>query len=488
MTTESKRPDRPNLLFIFTDQQRYDSLGCYGNPDIHTPNLDALAAESLLFERAYVTQPVCTPSRATLMTGVYPHTHGCVNNDMHLTEEIPTLPEMLSDANANYRTAYMGKWHLGDEIFAQRGFDEWVGVEDAYRRFYNPSRDRNARSDYHHFLVKNGFTPKDGNVFSRGEAARVPEAYSKPAFLAKSACEFLDRAGDDPFVLCLNFLEPHPPYFGAFDDMYDPADMPIPSNFTAEMAENIPFRNHVQRAHSQKSIPDEASLRKLTARYWGLVSLVDKYVGVILDKLKANGLNENTIVVFTSDHGEMLGNHGLIGKTVMFEESVRVPLMMRIPWLERPAQRITQPVSQIDLMPTLLSALGADVPTHLPGRDLTTAIERRDFELASPVVVEWNGTSGDKSFMTPDDSEEVQARVQRIAGVPFRTLVDRAGWKLTLNGIGESELYDLDQDPFEMTNCISDPGCRPIVRALTERLHSWQKETQDTIDLQHPVK
>lgn len=486
MTTHGERPDRPNLLFIFTDQQRYDTLGCYGNNDIETPNLDTLGAESLLFERTYVTQPVCTPSRATLMTGVYPHTHGCINNDMHLTEDVPTLPEML--CSDSYRTAYMGKWHLGDEIFAQRGFDEWVGVEDAYRRFYSPGRDRNARSDYHHFLVKHGFTPKNGQVFGRDEAARVPEAYSKPAFLAQSACEFLDRTGDDPFVLCLNFLEPHPPYFGAFDDMYDPAEMPIPPNFSTDMAEDVPFRNQVQRAHSRKSIPDEDALRKLTARYWGLVSLVDKYVGVILDKLKANGLDQKTIVVFTSDHGEMMGDHGLIGKTVMYEESVRVPLMIRIPWLERPAQRIAHPVSQIDLMPTLLSALGADVPPHLHGRDLIAAIESSTYELASPVVVEWNGTSGDKAFMTPDDSEEVQARIQSIAGVPFRTIIDSERWKLTINEIGESELYNLDTDSHEMTNRITDPGCRPKVEALAERLLAWQQEIGDIVSLPHPAK
>ena len=131
---------RPNLLFLWTDEQRHDTMAVYGNRKIHTPNLNKLAAESFVFEKAYVTQPVCTPSRSSVMTGLWPHINGCTANNIPLPEDTPCFHELLDDQS--YRTAYMGKWHLGDEIFPQHGFEEWVSMEDGYTSHYRPGRDR----------------------------------------------------------------------------------------------------------------------------------------------------------------------------------------------------------------------------------------------------------------------------------------------------------------------------------------------------------
>ena len=168
-------PNRPNLLFILTDQQRWETMGCYGNKWIQTPALDRLASRSFVFENAYVTQPVCTPSRTSILTGLYPQTSGATTNNVALGPDVKTIAEMVPDG---VTCGYFGKWHLGDEIFAQRGFTEWVSSEDQYRRFYSRQETLSQMSDYHHFLVDNGLEPDKESlgqrVFSRQLAAEPP--------------------------------------------------------------------------------------------------------------------------------------------------------------------------------------------------------------------------------------------------------------------------------------------------------------------------
>ena len=364
---------RPNLLFIFTDEQRYDTLAAYGNEGIETPNLNRLGAESTVFERAYVSQPVCTPSRATLLTGLYPHTNGCVENNVPLAAVTPCLPELLP--RGQYATAYHGKWHLGDEIFAQHGFDEWISIDDGYHRWYSAGRDRAARSSYHQFLLESGFEPEGGDRFGRAQSARLPEGYGKPAFLAREASRFIRDNRDRPFSLFVNFFEPHMPYFGPRDDQYAPAQVVLPPNFgdlpdaTQPLKARALQRAYRERGHSGLPLRTEADWRRMIANYWGLCSLVDTHVGTILDTLDECGLRDDTIVVYTSDHGDMMGSHGLLAKCVMFEEAVRVPLLVRRPG-QTHGRRIAGPVSQIDLVPTLLDLMGQPVPDHLQGESL----------------------------------------------------------------------------------------------------------------------
>ena len=485
----------PNLLFLFTDEQRYDTMGAYGNDRIQTPNLNRLADESIVFDRTYVSQPVCTPSRSTLLTGLYPHTNGCTANNIPLPEDVPCLPEMLRD---DYATAYHGKWHLGDEIFPQHGFQEWRSIEDMYRGHYSPERDRSARSDYHHFLVENGFTPSNGATFGRAEAARLPEEYSKPAFLAQEASRFIRENRDRPFVLFVNFLEPHMPFFGPRDDQHDPEDVALPDNFEAFPDATQPIMARMARlaypeyGHSGLPLKTEADWRRLIANYWGLCSLVDTYVGRILATLEECALTDETIVVYTSDHGDMMGSHGLLAKCVMFEEAVRVPLLLRLPGRRSPA-RFTHGVSQVDLLPTLLDLMGQPIPDHLEGFSLRSAIENEKNPPEEDVFIEWNGSNasgaGRVLSKNPDELPEPFASVgtrEELAAsssAPTRGIVTPDGWKFNWNAYGEHELYNLDEDPGETTNLAVRQDQRPRMRGLAERIQRWQDRVDDSVEL-----
>ena len=185
---------RRNLVFIMSDQQRRDSMGCYGSEWAETPNLDALADSGHLFENAYVTQAVCTPARASIMTGLYPHTAGPTVNKLPLSPDIPVLAEMVSE---DYLCGYMGKWHLGDDVIRQHGFDVWISTEESHRETYTRREHRNTLSDYHHHLVANGFEPDaeaaGERIFSPAARSRLPEEFQMASYLAGRAEQFIGR-------------------------------------------------------------------------------------------------------------------------------------------------------------------------------------------------------------------------------------------------------------------------------------------------------
>ncbi len=485
---------RPNLLFLYTDEQAAKTMSAYGNDHIETPNLDRLADGSIVFENTYVTQPVCTPSRSSLLTGLYPHSSGCTANNVPLPQDVECLPELADFSD--YRTAHMGKWHLGDEIFAQHGFDEWVSIEDGYRQYYNPWRDKDQHCDYWHWLVdEQGVEPPetgDGfNAFSRGQAARLPEELSKPAFLAERASQFLQDAGEEPFILFVNFLEPHMPFFGPRDDQYDPDEVPLPDNFDAVPTPGSPLKVRLLYEHYRHAgtsglpLRTEGDWQRLIANYWGLCSQVDTYVGSILDALEASGQADDTIVAYTSDHGDMMGSHQLVAKTVMYEESVQVPMLLRVPWMEQVSGRVEAPVSQIDLVPTLLDLLNHPVPSHLQGRSWRPDLHEIEDFSKDDVVIEWNGANN--GMMSPG-SRDLPDHIDRITTYEeawrsltarVRTIITPTGWKFNCSPIGEHELFNLRDDPGERENLIDDPSVRELVADLYERLLAWQEETGD---------
>jgi arylsulfatase len=481
-----------NVLFLYTDEQAWRTLAAYGNTRIAMPNLNRLAEQGTVFDRAYVTQPVCTPSRSSLLTGLYPHTSGMTENNLRLADAIPCLPGMLPEGV--YRTAHIGKWHLGDELYAQHGFQEWVTCEDGYNRYDGPGRDPARRSDYHHFLTKNGIRPEKGDTFGRGQACRLPEELGKPSFLAGEACRFLERNRDNPFCLYVNFLEPHMPYFGPRDNQYDPAAVELPDNFGAEgdsgatLKVRILREQNIRSGHSGLPLKTEADWRRMIAHYWGLCSLADTHMGRILSRLAELGLDRNTLVVFTSDHGDMMGSHGLIAKCVPFEEAVRVPLLIRPP-VGRPG-RVAGPVSQIDLAPTILDFLEAPVPGHLQGSSLRPAMESGQADSRDGgVIIEWNGSNtgmeGVMSRGLPDWMTAIAEpeAIRRTVASPARTLVGGDGWKLTWHAGGEHELYDLNADPGERVNRYGHHGTAEHVARMCRRIRAWQARTGDTVEL-----
>ena len=476
---------QPNLLFIYTDEQSAATMAAYGNNFIQMPNLNRLAAEGTVFDQAYVTQPVCTPSRSSLLTGLWPDQSGLTENNVPLPKDIPCLPEMLGEHD--YTTAHYGKWHLGDEIFAQHGFQEWRGIEDGYSKYYSDPATKDEVSDYHKWLVQRGVPPENGARFDRGEAARLPEYLSKPAYLANEACDFLKRNQDNPFILYVNFLEPHMPFFGPRDDQYDPEQIPLPDNFHHEPGDDVPLKLRVLReayrikGHSGYPLATEQDWREMIARYWGLCSLVDTHVGRILDTLDQLGLDENTIVVFTSDHGDMMGSHGLLAKCVMYEEATRVPWIMRLPG-QKQGRRVQGPISQIDMVPTLLELLNADIPSDLPGKSRTEWLkEDGPGRLEEDVFIEWNGPNsgiiGEETgnYWVPETFRDEISPEELSASVtdPVRTIVTADGWKFNRSTRGEHELYDLKSDPGETQNLAFNPDQQNRIEELSRRIDAW---------------
>ena len=474
----------PNLLYIFTDQQRADTMRCYGNDRIETPALNALAAESFVFERAYVSQPVCSPARATMLTGRWPHSAGVPSCNVPLDASVPTFAELLPD---NYRTAFMGKWHLGDEIFPQHGFETWVGTEDSYRHSYSRPERLEVLSPYHHFLVEKGFAPDRENqgqrIFSRHFEASLDEEFTKAAYLGDQAAAYIRQSGDDPFALCVSYLEPHPPHTGPLDDYYDPQRLPLGPGFMRRPPGDAPLIVRLMAAFYMASenygldLQTESGWRALMARYWGNVSLVDRSVAKIFKALEESGKADDTIVVFTSDHGEQMGDHGILGKTLMYEESVRVPLLIRAPMLGRRARRIGGNFSHIDLVPTLLALMGLEAAGGMQGRNRLPLLRGEESLDQSDVFVEWNGADGHPPASIGE------AEPNRSMVHPLRTIISAERWKLNLYGAGQGELYDLNADPHELENLYHRPGQRGRIRELAARIQEWQERSGDEVML-----
>ncbi len=454
-------------------------MGAYGNRRIQTPNLNRLARQSITFEKAYVTQPVCTPSRSSILTGLWPHTTGCTANNIPLPTDARCLPELLSDPD--YQCAYMGKWHLGDEIFAQHGFQQWVSIEDGYRSHYGPNRDRSIRSSYHRFLVDKGYQPDGGNSFSRGYCARLPIAHCKPKFLEMQACDFLRRRRNEPFILHINFLEPHMPFYGPLDNLHSPDDIGLPANFADPLEDNEPLRYRLIREYSrQKYGKDAKQIRQLIAKYWGLVSQVDRSVGAILKTLEDTGLADNTIVVYTSDHGDMMGSHHMVEKSVMYEEAVTVPLLMRLPQLQSAGRRVKQRVSLIDVVPALLNLMGCRKHADLPGRNLIDLAGKPSTPPA-PVFIQWNPNSGAVKVKRGGTDLASKEQLKKVQNEYTRTVIAPDGWKLCLSDVEKCQLFDLNSDPGETTNLFDTGRHNDIIKRLTAEIYTWQRQVSDKI-------
>lgn len=444
-----------------------------GNRVVQAPHLARLAAESFDFRRAYCTQPLCTPSRGCMLTGLWPHHHGALGNVRPLRPDVRTLPEILPPG---YSTAYFGKWHLGNEIFPQHGFREWRSIEDQYRDQYAPGFDRNARSDYHHFLLERGYPPDrigepgEPGEFTRNFAAGLPEPLSKAAFLASEAEKFL--AGPDrkqPFVLTVSLLEPHPPTFGPLNHLYDPATITVGEAFARPVASDD-SRHHQRRCelvaregYKNHPLHTEADWRRVRANYYGLVTQVDHAVGRILAALEASGQAENTVVVYTSDHGDMLGDHALMQKGVFYEQATRVPLLIKVPWLSQSATKIDAPFSHIDLMPTLLELLGGTVPAGLDGKSWAPQLRQPATIKGEDIIVVWNDSK--------HPAEE------------SRCLVTADRWKCIFYHDDSPVLFNLAEDPDELHNLARLPGHAQRIQAYAEKVRRWQQATGDSLTL-----
>lgn len=491
----------PNLVFIFSDQQRADTMACYGNDWLNVPNLNALAAQSFVFQNAYVTQPVCTPARASIMTGLYPHAANMLVNQLVMSRDIPVIAEMLP---AEYYCGYYGKWHLGDDVIRQHGFDEWVSTEDGHLPEYTRREYRNEFSSYWHHLVDNGFEPdlermQGKFIFSPAARSRLPEEFQMASFLGDRAADFIERNSDQPFALYVSTFEPHPPYNGPLNDMYDPATLPVGPAFL-QRPDGASMYNRVRGAYytqymyeggdpaqdpymshnpaSGQDLTTELGWRTLRAHYLANITLVDRMVAKITDALDKAGVADNTIVVFTSEHGEMAGDHGMLEKRSFYEEASRVPLTMRVPWLSREQTLLEGSASHIDLVPTLLDLMGQTPPSHLQGKSLAPALTGERDLSDNEVIIQWNGNSE----RLPDRFLG-SAAINRMNALPRRCIITPDRWKLALCAGDAGELFDLNADPYEMNNLFDDPAQRDRVIDMAARIRIWQQQTGDDAPL-----
>ncbi len=465
---------RPNILTIMTDQQRFDSLSCAGNPIVHTPNLDRLASGGVLFASATCAYPLCGPSRACLLSGLYAHGHGFRKNaeldEQGLSEQVETVDEIL--ARNGYRTHYFGKWHTGaahrgcytQGVYFAHHLGQYKEYLDERHPFPGPRDgwlvDRYSGREYRPAAVdammlraaRDGFDMPHHN--EAGEAS-VPSEASLTAWTVGHAVRFLRSRPQEPFAMTCSILHPHAPliasrpYFG----MYDPAAMPMPSNVRDDC-----------RVRKPSSIPDVLTLSPeglgtYISLYYGLVKEVDDQVGRLLDELEASGLADNTLVIFVSDHGEMMGSHGTLSKMKLFEESARVPLIMRLPAAIRPGRRLEAATTGVDLAPTILEFAGIEPPPHMHGRSLKGLL---------------TGASG---------GQDRQFAYGEIAG---QRGIRSNEWKLVLNPFLECNLeepcmlYDLVRDPGEQTNLLSRANRTAVsveqARRLRERLLAMMED------------
>ena len=456
--------DQPNILFLWTDEQRPDTFAAYGNTRFRMPVLNRLARESVVFDRHYVTQPVCTPSRSSILTGLWPHQNGCLNNNIALRPDTPTLPELMG--GHSYRTAYMGKWHLGDEVFAQHGFDHWVSIEDGYQRWYGPGRDPEAVSSYHRWLVSLGYTPPNGRRFPRDWAVRRTVEHCKPAFLAGEASRFILESRANPWLLSVNFLEPHMPFFGPYNDLHSEEEAPVPANYPGGTMQPEPeaYRKKRQgfweKGFERHDLKTRTGWQRLNRNYAGLCTQVDQALGRILWALESSGQMENTLIVFTSDHGEMMGAHGLVGKSVMYEEAMRVPLLVRAPFRRQAPGRVMRPTSSIDLVPTILDLVGRKPSAPVSGHSLVDLMNGGAHP-ESYVFSQWNSESANDPNA--------------------RTVIAPEGLKLVLHDRDHSFLTDRRADPLETTNLLGRRERAGDATRLKKELERWMRQQKDPL-------
>jgi arylsulfatase A-like enzyme len=459
---------RPNILFICTDQQRFDSLGCYGNGHIHTPAIDRLAADGVLFERCYVQSPVCAPSRASLVTGQYPHNHGLWANGVSLSPHHELISRQL--ASAGYTCGMIGKMHLA-ACYAGRTEPRQPDDGYAYYKWAHDPSHGSPENDFHRWLADRHPDLLKQAQSTPGGFDAMPTKAHYSHWASERALEFLDTQpgqNDDPFFLWVNFYDPHHPFVAPQEylDRYDPEALPDPVGFPGELASKPP----VQQEASNESYAgyargfssyEPAEIREIIRTYYAMISLIDDEVQRILERLDALGFSENTIVIFTSDHGEMLGDHQLLLKgPMMYEPAVRVPLIMRWPGYLPAGSRIPDIVQWIDLNPTFSDLAGLEPLPGAQGASLLP-LARGDAGATSRgwAICEYTNSGH------PYDSPVVQTMLR----TGDHKLVVQHG-QPAAERPRTGELYDLQQDPDELVNLWDDLTSARIRIALEQQL------------------
>ena len=466
---------RPNILILYTDQQRWDTLGANGNREILTPNLDALAKSGVNFSHHFVQNPVCMPSRISMLSGRYPSSLGITHMGVPVPQETMTLPRLLK--RYGYRSANIGKLHFlphanrdhrlphPDYGFDHLEISDEPGVyEDAYRAWARQRAPEQMDS------ISAGIPPAtrtwyrtmgiDDEVVHRGDPegrfdfdGGIPfaadDGLTHSAFVAEQTIEYIRQQGSQPFLCIAGFYSPHAPWMAPqkYLDLYDPEKLSVPE---------FPVEIERQRPRKSGQRFSDAHLRRAKQGYYAMISEVDDHVGRILGALDAEGLRENTVVVFTSDHGEWLGTHLKFGKGYPADDAVsRVPLIVSAPD-GKSGQNVDDIVEAVDIVPTLLSLAGIQAPPTLQGVSLADVVTR---------------------------GAEASKQAALTEGDGWKCLRNR-DYRYLIHSDGSECLWHIKSDPGEYADVVNDPAHQPALsrcrRQLLERLLQMERPLSRT--------
>ena len=463
---------RPNVLVVISDQLHHAAVGCAGNDVIQTPNIDRLASQGVRFENALCPTPFCSPTRASLMTGLFPHQHGIIKNvrtdSPGLNPDLPTTEQAL--ANAGYVARQLGKWHLGEKTRVPAYADD---PERNYRQYFQSiARDlptppdgpisRVGRPIFAIDAVQEANANFDGNGPSNTWIGRtdVPVEHTEEAWIADRAIEILAGLAGKPFFMTVSFPAPHAlwvinePYYS----LNERQQIPLPAN-----RDSVRDEDRQTAAWRFGQLLGADGIREYLGVYYGMVAMMDANFGRILDELERLGEADSTLVIFTADHGDMQGGHGMYDKTSysMYEETTRVPLLLRYPG-EIPAGKIVRThAGTCDISPTILDYLGLGTSETLAGQSLKSLIDGSE-DMDRPMFAE-----RDRSAWGSE-------------GPPhYQRLIRTHEWKYSYHSRGKSQLYDLANDPGETRNLIDERAARSARRKMHADLVRWMTETND---------
>ncbi len=461
---------RPNIVFVITDQQRFDTIAATGHPHMITPQLDRLVHEGVSFNRMYVTSPSCAPSRASIFTGLYPHTHGVLRND-----EVWRWTWVQLLADSGYRCVNVGKMHT-------HPFEQSFGFHE---RHVTENKDR-AHPGLPFFLDNwdkalwiRGFEKPSRVTYRRRADYRerlgafvweLPAELHPDNFVGSMAVHWLDSySGSEPFFLQVGLPGPHPPYDPTPDVLarYAERELPAPILDADDLASQPQALKDLRREHWESDHdaivhlpePTAAQTRRQRQHYFANVTMIDTQVGHLIEALERRGVLGNTVLIFTTDHGDCLNDHGHSQKWTMYEQSVHVPAIVWAPGLGIAPREVDALTSSMEFGPTLLELAGLVPPDWMQARSLMALVQGRESEGRSHVFAE-------------------HARDMILKGTELMTMVRDARWKLVhFNDSSEGQLFDLDADPQEIRNLWAHPEHESIRIELVSRIDAWRKMT-----------
>lgn len=439
---------RPNILWYCTDQQRFDTIKALGNPYVDTPNIDKLVESGVAFTHTYCQSPICTPSRSSFLTGLYP---ARLHNTRNGNDTFPEFPPLITKliAESGYRCGNIGKFHL-----TSSGHRTEPRLDDGMTYWQFSHAPRDDWEEGHHYA--DWVRERGGDLDPmRNSEDRVPPEYHQTTWATECALEFIDIESDDPWLLCVNIYDPHPPFIPpkVYADMFDPNEMPGPY-FREEDLENQKKLEAID-FQGEALPPEEHDAKQMQAYYYAMIKQIDDQFQRVLDHLEASGQLDNTVIIFTSDHGESLGDHGLLQKGCRFYEGlVRIPLILSWPgkFLEN-VQRDAL-VELLDLTSTIVELAGLEQPAYMQGKSLI------------PLLTDATQTDEHRDFVRSEYFDALDPFFTDGSGA-FATMYRNRKYKLSIyHGYDIGELYDLEQDPWEFNNLWDNPDYAEVKAEL----------------------